>query len=75
MFLTEIKTLPLNTNANLRSFNAETVKPCIHAYEILEDITSIIACQEKSYAFPVPIAVTAIKGVIPLPFWQQFQIW
>ena len=48
--------MPFNTNATLRSFNAETVKPCIHAYEILEDITSIIACQEKSYAFPMPFA-------------------
>ena len=60
--------MPFNTNATLRSFNAETVKPCIHAYEILEDITSIIACQEKSYAFPMPIAVTAIKGGHSLAF-------
>ena len=52
----------------MRSFIAETVKPRIQAYEILEDITSIIACQEKSYAFPVPIAVTALKGIIPMLF-------
>jgi hypothetical protein len=31
----------------VRSFNAETAKPRIQAYEKLEDITSIIACQEK----------------------------
>ena len=31
----------------MRSFNAETAKPLIQAYEMLEDITSIIACQEK----------------------------
>ena len=31
----------------MRSFNAETAKPLIQAYEILEDITSIISCQEK----------------------------
>jgi len=62
------KRLPFATNAAVRSFNVRTVKPSIQAYEILEDITSIIACQEKSYAFPVPIAVTALKGIIPMLF-------
>ena len=52
----------------MRLFNAVTSKPRIQANEILEDITSIIACQEKSYAFPVPIAVTAIKGGHSLAF-------
>ena len=34
-------------NVAVRSFNAVTAKPRSRAYEILEDITSIIACQEK----------------------------
>ena len=52
----------------MRSFSAETAKPRIQAYEMLEDITSIIACQEKSYASPMPFAVTALNGMIPMPF-------
>ena len=35
------------SNVAVRSFNAETAKPLTQAYEMLEDITSIIACQEK----------------------------
>tara|TARA_B100000953_G_scaffold279695_1_gene255994 strand:+ start:337 stop:555 length:219 start_codon:yes stop_codon:yes gene_type:complete len=31
----------------VQSISAETANPRIQAYEILEDITSIIACQEK----------------------------
>ena len=34
-------------NVAVRSFNAVTAKPRSRDYEILEDITSIIACQEK----------------------------
>jgi len=52
----------------VRSFNYGTAKPRIQAYEILEDITSIIACQEKSYAFPMPFAVTALNEMIAMPF-------
>jgi len=35
---------------------------------MLEDISSIIACQEKSNAFPMPFAATALNGIIPMPF-------
>jgi len=31
----------------VQSFSAENAKPRIQTYEMLEDITSIIACQEK----------------------------
>ena len=48
-------------------YNAETETLNIQAYEILEDITSIIACQEKSYAFPMPFADTAWTGIIHMP--------
>ena len=34
---------------------------------MLEDITSIIACQEKSYAFPMPFTDAARNGIIHMP--------
>ena len=68
MFLIEIKKIAFRYQCCCVIIFAETTKLRIQAYKVLEDITSIIACQEKSYAFPVPIAVTAPKGIIPMPF-------
>ena len=61
MFLIEIKNIAFRYQCCCVIIFAETTKPHIQAYEILEDITSIIACQEKSYAFPMPFAVTALN--------------
>jgi len=44
----------------------ELLIPRTQAFEMLEDITSIIACQEKSYAFPMPFAVIVLNGMIPM---------
>ena len=49
------------------SFYALNSKQSFKAYEIHEDITSIIACQEKSYAFPMPFADAAWIEIILLP--------
>tara|TARA_B100000945_G_scaffold172137_1_gene137869 strand:+ start:635 stop:919 length:285 start_codon:yes stop_codon:yes gene_type:complete len=54
------------------SFYALNSKQSFKAYEIHEDITSIIACQEKSYAFPMPFSVTFWIDLININFLKTF---
>ena len=68
MFFLKSELYPYVIYVAEKSINAETAKPRIQAYEMLEDITSIIACQEKSYAFPMPFAVTALNAMTPMIF-------
>ena len=68
MFLTEIKKIAFRYQCCCVIIFAETTKLRIQAYKVLEDITSIISCQEKSYAYPMPFAVTALNWMIPMSF-------
>ena len=68
MFLIEIKKIAFRYQCCCVIIFAETTKLRIQAYKVLEDITSIIACQEKSYASPIPFAVKALNGMIPMLF-------
>ena len=45
----------------MRSFNYGTAKPRIQAYEMLEDITSIIVCQEKKLCLSYAICSHSIE--------------
>ena len=47
MFLIEIRKIAFLYQCCCVIIFAETAKPRIRAYKVLEDITSIIACQEK----------------------------
>ena len=47
MFLIEIRKIAFRYQCCCVIIFAETATPCIQAYKVLEDITSIIACQEK----------------------------
>ena len=73
MFLIEIRKIALLYLCCCVIIFAESAKLHIQAYKVLEDITSIIACQEKSYASPMPFAVTALNGIIPMPFDRCFK--
>ena len=68
MFLIEIKKIAFRYQCCCVIIFAETARLRIQAHKVLEDITSIIACQEKSYAFPMPFAVTALNEMIAMPF-------
>ena len=68
MFLIDIRKIAFSYQCCCVIIFAKTAMLRIQAYKVLEDITSIIACQEKSYAFPMPFAVTALNGIIPMPF-------
>tara|TARA_B100001765_G_scaffold186525_1_gene131534 strand:+ start:337 stop:555 length:219 start_codon:yes stop_codon:yes gene_type:complete len=45
----------------VQSISAEAANPRIQAYEILEDITSIIACQEKKLCLSYAICSYSIE--------------
>ena len=45
----------------MQSISAETANPRIQAYENLEDITSIIACQEKKICLSYAICSYSIE--------------
>ena len=72
MFLIEIRKIAFRYQCCCVIIFAETAELRIQAYKVLEDITSIIACQEKSYAFPMPFTDTAWIEITHMLFLTTF---
>ena len=61
MFLIEIKKIAFRYQCCCVIIFAETAKLRIQAYKVLEDITSIIACQEKKLCLSYAICSYSIE--------------
>ncbi len=61
MFLIEIRKIAFRYQSCCMIFFAETAKLRIQAYKVLEDITSIIPCQEKKLCLSYAICSYSVE--------------
>ena len=74
MLLIEIKTVAFRCQCCCAIINAETAKPLIQAYKVLEDITSITTCQEKKLCLSYAICSYKVEWDDSHTFFNRYFI-